>query len=78
MVDYTINNYNSIETHIRHLERELEEVESLYYKIEDEEEAQKMYGSEIDELKAQIESCYGDLGTIENYWLTQDYYASVL
>ena len=75
---YSVTHYRNLEAHAEAIEAELDELRDLKYAMEDEDEAEELYGEEIAELESELENLYADMGGIDNYWLTQDYYASVL
>ena len=74
----SVAHYQNLEARAEAIEAELDDLRDLKYAMDDEEEAEEMYGEEIAELESELENLYADMGAIDNYWLTRDYYASVL
>ena len=75
---YSVAHYRNLEARAEAIEAELDELRDLKYAMENEDEAEELYGEEIAELESELENLYADMGGIDNYWLTQDYYASGL
>jgi len=75
---YSVERYNNLEAQRDELEGQLEELRDLYIAMDDEDEAEDLYGEDIADLEQQIEWLDGEMGAIDNHWLTRDYYASVL
>lgn len=60
------------------IERELEELRDLFFEVEDEEEADRLYGRDIAKLEAELDQLQGEMYDLDVASLTRDYYASVL
>lgn len=75
---YSAAHYNSMDNRAEELEDQLAKLNKLWLKVDDEDEADELYGDEIAEIEAELENLYADMGAIDNYWQTRDYYASVL
>ena len=78
MMDYTMANYRWMDNRAEEIEAELDELRKLKYAMDDEDEAEELYGEEISDLEAELENLRGEMGEMDEHWLLQDYYASVL
>jgi septation ring formation regulator EzrA len=76
--DYSVSHYSDLAARAEQVEQELDEVKGLFFKMDDEDEAEELYGEEIADLEKELDNLYGEMGDIDEHWLTQDYYASVL
>lgn len=67
-----------LESQIEELEAQIEELEHLYYAMEDEEEAEYLYGEELDELRTMVATLEIECAEIDEADLASEYWHSVL
>ena len=75
---YSVARYNELEARANDVENRLDELRELWMQEDDEEVADDLYGSDISELEDELDWLQGEMGSIDIYWLTRDYYASVM
>lgn len=73
-----MKNYMYLESQIEELEAQIEELENLYFAVEDEDEAEDLYGEELDELRSMVKTLQSECDQIEEDELTSEYWHSVL
>ena len=73
-----MKDYMFLESQIEELEAQIEEVENLYFAMDDEEEAEELYGEELDELRTMLHTVEAERDQIDEDQLTSEYWHSVL
>lgn len=75
---YSVDRYHGIEYRIDEIEAELDELRKLKFAMDDEDEAEEIYGEDIADLEAELNDLQGELGAIELEDMTREYWAMVL
>lgn len=78
MLDCTNTNYDYLMGRAEEIEDELEDLRHQKYAIEDDDEAEELFGEEIAELEAELNGLYSEMDEIDDHLIMRDYYASVL
>ena len=77
-MDYSKWSYSELASLEAELERELNPILHKFYAMEDEDEAEALYRSDIDDLEDQLSDVRNAMYDIDEQELTAEYYASVL